>query len=153
MSYLAWKLLHIIGACLFIGNNLVTPVWRTLAERTGHPPIVAYSQRLITLTDFIFTGGGIALLLGAGHVMAAMQPELWQKHWFIWSYALFVLSGIVWGAVLLPIQIKQAKMAKQFADGGTIPEQYWKLSRRWAVAGVIASLIPMGSLALMVLKP
>ena len=39
------------------------------------------------------------------------------------------------------------------ADGGPIPERFWQLSRRWTVAGIIASLLPLGSLVLMVLKP
>ena len=115
--------------------------------------ILAYSQRLITITDYIFTGGGIALLLGAGHAMAAQQPALWHQSWFLGAYVLFVVSGIVWGAVLLPIQIAQAKLARGFADGGPIPERFWQLSRRWTVAGIIASLLPLGSLVLMVMKP
>ena len=153
MSYLAWKVLHVLGACLFIGNNLVTPLWRAMAEAKRDPVILAYSQRLITLTDYIFTGGGIALLLGAGHAMAAQQPALWHQSWFLGAYVLFVVSGIVWGAVLLPIQIAQAKLARGFADGGPISERIWQLSRRWTVAGIIASLLPLGSLVLMVMKP
>ena len=93
------------------------------------------------------------LLLGAGHAMAARQPLLWQQRWFLWAYVLFALSGIVWGTVLLPIQIAQAKLAREFASGGPIPERFWQLSRRWTVAGIIASLLPLGSLVLMVVKP
>jgi uncharacterized membrane protein len=153
MTYLTLKFLHILGACLFVGNNLVTPVWRALAERTRQPAVVAYSQRLITLTDIIFTGGGIALLLGAGHAMAAQQPALWQQRWFLWAYALFAVSGVVWLAVLLPIQVAQTRLARGFAGGGPIPERYWQLSVRWSVAGIIASLLPLGSLGLMIMKP
>ena len=152
MDPLFWKFLHVLGACLFVGNNVVTPFWRVFAERTGDPRTIAYSQRLITLTDFVFTGGGIVLLLGAGHVMLADRPDLWGASWFLWSYGLFIASGVVWMAVLVPLQVAQARLARGFAQGGTIPPRYWVLSRRWTVAGSVASLLPLGSLYLMVTK-
>lgn len=152
MDYLILKTIHIAGACLFIGNNLVTPFWRFFAERTREPKIIAWSQRLITLTDRVFTGGGIALILVSGHLMAAARPELWQQTWFLAAYGLFALSGVLWLSLLLPIQIQQSRLAKSFARGGAIPDEFWALARRWAIVGSIASLLPIASLALMVLK-
>ena len=153
MEYTTWKVLHIIGACLFIGNNVVTPFWRFFAERTRDPRVIAYAQRLITLTDYVFTGGGIALLLIGGHAMTAQQPILWHQTWFLGGYGLFALSGIVWLAILLPIQIQQSRLAKIFASGGEIPARYDQLSRRWNIAGALASALPFASLWLMVVKP
>jgi uncharacterized membrane protein len=121
---------------------------------TRNPQILAYTQRLITLTDAVFTGGGLLLMLIAGHAMTAQQPLLWKQPWLPWSYVLFALSGVIWAAILLPLQIIMAKMARAFAaSGGPIPERYWELSRCWAIAGSIASLLPLASLWLMVTRP
>lgn len=152
MDYLVLKTLHIVGVCLFIGNNLVTPFWRLFAERTRNPQIIAYSQRLITLTDVVFTGGGILIILLSGHLMAAGRPELWQQTWFLAAYLLFAISGVIWGVFLLPIQIRQSRLAKSFSQSDVIPEEFWKLARRWSMFGTVASLLPIGSLLLMVLK-
>ena len=152
MDHLTLKFLHITAACLFVGNNLVTPFWKFRAERTRDPRVIAYAQRLVTLTDFVFTGSSLALLLATGHVMAATLPGLWQQAWFVRAYACFGLSGLIWLAVLLPVQIKQARLARQFAQGGDIPADYWRLARRWMVAGSLASLLPLASLFFMVVK-
>lgn len=150
MDYLTLKSLHVAGACLFVGNNLVTPFWKFLADRTRQPVVVAHAQRLVTLTDFVFTGGGIALLLGSGHGMIALNPALWEQTCLRLGYAAFALSGLLWLAVLLPVQIRQARLARGFATGGPIPAEYWRLTRRWNAVGAVASLLPLGTLWLMV---
>lgn len=45
MTYLAFKVVHILGVVLFLGNIIVTGVWKVLADRTGEPRTVAYAQR------------------------------------------------------------------------------------------------------------
>ena len=59
-NYLLAKSLHIFGAVLFLGNIIVTALWKVMADRTRNPAIVAYSQRLVTITDFAFTEIGRA---------------------------------------------------------------------------------------------
>ena len=66
MSFEAFKVVHLFGVILFLGNVIVTGVWKVLADRTGEPRVIAYAQRLVTLTDWIFTAGGVALILIGG---------------------------------------------------------------------------------------
>lgn len=152
MDHATLKFLHVAAACLFVGNNLVTPFWKFLADRTRDPRIIAHAQRLVTVTDFTFTLGGVIGLLATGHAMAAALPHLWRETWFLLAYGAFALSGLVWLAILLPLQIRQARLARQFATGGPIPAAYWQLARRWNLAGSIASLLPFASLFWMVAK-
>ena len=48
--YLAFKVIHLLGVVLFLGNIIVTAVWKTLADRTREPRTIAYAQRLVTVT-------------------------------------------------------------------------------------------------------
>jgi hypothetical protein len=41
-NYLLLKSLHVLGVVIFLGNIIVTAVWKALADRTGSPAIVAY---------------------------------------------------------------------------------------------------------------
>lgn len=154
MSYNAFKVVHLIGVIAFLGNIIVTAAWKTLADRTGDPRIIAYAQRLVTLTDRIFTAGGVVLILLGGYGMAlvaGIDPR--GQFWLVLGQALFAASGLIWFVVLIPTQMAQARAARLFASGGTISESYWRLARRWMVWGVIATLIPLANVYVMVFKP
>jgi uncharacterized membrane protein len=154
MTYLAFKVVHITGVVLFLGNIIVTGVWKVLADKTGEPRTIAFAQRLVTLTDWIFTLGGVILILIGAYGMvwtAGLNPL--GPLWLIAGQSLFIASGIIWAAILIPIQIAQARQARVFAGGGQIPESYRHLSRRWLVWGTIATLLPLANLYFMVVKP
>jgi uncharacterized membrane protein len=152
-SYLLLKSLHLVGAVLFIGNIVVTAWWKTMADRTRDPKIIAFAQRQVTLTDWVFTLGGIVLLAVGGYGNAASHGMPLTVTWLAWGNALFILSGVIWIAVLIPVQTKLARIARTFADGGSIPDAYWRLEMLWGVFGVIATILPLANIPIMVFKP
>jgi hypothetical protein len=42
---------------------------------------------------------------------------------------------------------------RNFSDAKSIPEEYWKLSKRWNVFGAIAVILPLINIYWMVFKP
>lgn len=153
-TYLLLKTLHIFGVVIFLGNIIVTGWWKVMADKTKNPVIIAFAQRQVTLTDYIFTFGGVAIVLGTGIGNAMLQDMDYLKiNWLAWGYWLFVISGVIWIVILIPVQIKQARMAKQFVEGEEIPALYWKLGRVWLIFGILATVIPLANLYWMVFKP
>jgi uncharacterized membrane protein len=158
LDRLDWRVVHFAGIAVFLGNVIVTAVWKTLADRTGDARTIAFAQRLVTLTDWIFTAGGVVLILASGYAMAWLSGWLngwggFEPGWLQWGFGLFVASGVLWGAILIPIQIVQARMARRFPDDGAIPPVFRTLSRIWLWVGILAILLPAANLYLMVIKP
>jgi len=153
-TYLWLKSLHLLGVVMFLGNIIVTGWWKFMADRTKNPVIIAFAQRQVTLTDWIFTAGGVILVL-AGGIGNALLHDMDYLHiyWMAWGTWLFIASGIIWALILIPIQIAQEKITRQFANGGEIPVRYWQLGRLWIVFGTLATLLPMINLYWMVFKP
>jgi uncharacterized membrane protein len=152
--YIAFKFIHLLGVVLFLGNIIVTAVWKALADQTAEPRTIAYAQRLVTITDWIFTLGGIILVLIGGYGMVAFAGlDPLGPTWLLWGQVLFIASAVIWVLFLIPTQIAQARMARAFAQGGPIPDSYWRLGRRWAIWGTIANLLSLATLYLMVFKP
>ncbi len=152
-NFQLWKLVHFTGIIIFLGNITVTAVWKVLANATNEPKIIAYSQRLVTITDIIFTLGGVVLILGSGYVMAEKYGGVYGNGWLTTGFNLFSASALVWVVILIPVQVMQSRIANTFKDGGNIPRRYWTLSNIWLVAGIIATILPFSVLYFMVFKP
>ena len=74
---------------LFLGNIIVTDVWKMLADRTQNPRVIAYVQRLVTLTVWISTARGAALIFAACN---AVPESYWRysRRWHFWGTATIV---------------------------------------------------------------
>lgn len=150
--YLALKSLHIVGAVLFIGNIIVTGWWKVAADLTRNPIIIAFAQRQVTVTDWVFTLGGVTLVAAAGCGNALLHDIAFTTPWIAWGEALFIASGVVWVAVLIPVQSRLTRLARAFAGGGAIPDAYWRLEKLWLVFGTIATILPLAVIPVMVWK-
>lgn len=154
MSYELLKTIHILGAILLLGNITVTAWWKGMANRTGNPDIIAYAQRQVTLTDFLFTLPGAVLIVASGDFIAyVLMTDSWSIRWLTWGRLLFIASGLIWLFILVPVQIRQARLARTFAADKEIPSAYWRLNTYWYVFGIVAVLLPMANLYWMVFKP
>lgn len=153
MRYEAFKVLHLLGVVLLLGNVTVTSIWKLYADRSRDPRIIAFAQRLVTVTDWFFTVWGVLLLVVGGYGaawVAGIDP--FGAGWLVWSQVQFVLAGVLWLGVLVPIQVRQARLARGFVEGGSIPAEYWRLSRRWILWGLVATLPLIGAVWTMVVK-
>ncbi|HXU93240.1 MAG TPA: DUF2269 family protein [Gallionella sp.] len=154
--YLLFKAIHLLGVVLFLGNIIVTGWWKLMADRHGDPLVVAFAQRQVTLTDYVFTAGGVMLvIIGAmGNAMTSSSDlSFLHTYWMAWGLWLFVASGAIWAAILIPVQVIQARMARTFTRDTAIPASYWRLSRIWIFWGTVATLLPLANLYWMVFKP
>ena len=154
INYQYLKMFHIIGVVMFVGNIMVTALWKTTADRTRDANIIAFAQRLVTITDFIFTGFGAGLVFVTGFLMAFQYFDNFLSiKWIAWGLGLFIISGLIWITALIPIQIKEAQMARKFVSTGQIPEEDWRVERLWMILGIIATILPFINIYFMVVKP
>jgi uncharacterized membrane protein len=143
------KIAHVLCACLFLGNVVVSGIWAALAERTRNHAIIQFSNRLVLITDLLFTLTGAVGVVFTGHLMAGRYGGDTAHPWITWSYALFGLSGLIWMLVLVPIQFKQRLLLQRTTQ---ITSEYLQLSRVWQISGAVATVLPLPILYLMVTK-
>ena len=154
MLYEIAKFIHITGVVMLLGNVTATAIWKFFADRSRNPVVIAFAQHLVTLTDISLTLWGIILIVGGGYgALLAAHISPFEGTWLIYSQICFVASGVIWLFVLLPLQIRQARMARTFKDGGLIPERYYRDCRLWMIWGFISFAPLIAATWLMSAKP
>jgi uncharacterized membrane protein len=154
MTYTALKMLHLLGVIILIGNVTVSSFWKVFADRSRDPRIIAHAQRLVTITDWFFTLSGILLLIGGGFgaaYVAGIPP--FGAAWLTISETLFLLSGLIWVLVLVPIQVRQARQARAFSDKADIPADYRRDNYLWLIWGIAATAPLITAIYVMIAKP
>jgi uncharacterized membrane protein len=153
-QYLLFKTLHVFGAVLLLGNIIVTAWWKLMANRTRDPKIIAFAQRQVVLTDYVFTAVGVLIIISTGEYIAGrLMGNSWDITWIVNGRIFFIASGLIWITILIPVQFKQARLARTFSDDCVIPDQYWRLCNIWNFFGLIATILPFINLYWMVFKP
>jgi uncharacterized membrane protein len=146
--------IHILAAVVFIGNVITAAFWKVRADRSGDLDAIARTTRAVLQADYVFTLPGILGVVVTGFLMVGMTGwERFQEPWLAASLALVVLVGLLWAAVLLPLQLRMVRLARLGLEQGARDPAYDRASRLWAVFGGIATLLPVVVLFLMVLRP
>jgi uncharacterized membrane protein len=151
----AWhKLLHIVGAVLFMGNIVVTAVWLVLAGQTKDTRTLHFAAKTVNWADVFFTAPGILLLLANGQILAQAAWGGLRASWVVLAFGLFIFSGIVWIAFLVRLQHRLIQLSALPATSGTpLPAPFFRALHAWYIAGSVATISPILSLVLMVVKP
>lgn len=152
MLYDIAKFLHVTGVAMLMGNITVTAIWKFFADRDGSPKVLSFAQKLVTYTDWSMTFWGVVLIMGGGYYMAFTARYPLTESWLLWSQICFIIAGLIWLFIIVPIQIKQARLAKNF-PADDVGDEYRALSTRWMIWGLISTAPLVVATWLMVVKP
>ena len=146
--------LHILAAVIFMGNMITAAFWKVRTDRSGSLEAKAINSRAVLLAGLIFTGPGILVLLVTGILMVGITGwDRFQETWLGLSLVLLLVTAIIWIVALVPLERRMVRMSRDALERGSEDPAYARASRRWAMFGGIATLLPVVVLFLMVLRP
>lgn len=154
MSYLVWKLIHIASVNLFLGNITTGLFWAAHARRSRDFTQIAAALDGIIKSDRLFTIPGVIGILVSG-IAAAMQARLpvLGTGWILWPAILFLISGLVFGVRVAPLQRKLFVLARDAGASADRQPEFDRAFRSWELWGLVALALPVGAMVIMVLKP
>lgn len=146
-----WLTLHLIGVVIFVGNIITAAFWKVRSDLTRNPAIVHNTAKNVMLADYVFTIPGLVLISVSGIVMAirAGMP-MSGLNWLTLSLILFAVTGVIWIAFLIPLQRQMIQSSAHSVARGSLSTAYHAASRRWAIFGIAATLLPICILYLMI---
>jgi uncharacterized membrane protein len=152
---LVLKLIHVAAVVLFLGNIITGLFWHAHAARTRDPRLLFHAMDGIIRSDRWFTLPGVIVITASG-ILTAMRAGLpiFGTPWIFGSIVLFSISGLLFGVRVAPLQKQLRGVAHSGMSSSSFDyAQYHRLARSWEMWGAAALLLPLGSMALMVLKP
>ena len=148
-----YKSLHILGGVLFLGNIIITGVWMFLAEKSKNVSIIQFGTKAVNWMDVFFTAPGAALILLTGLLQAPHHGGVYTQSWILAGLILFSLSGLIWLMFLIPNQQRLITLSNNLTKSGKLPSKFYSVLHRWYFWGIAATILPIISLVIMVLKP
>lgn len=148
-----YKTLHVLGGVLFLGNIIITGIWMFLAEKSKNIPVIQFAIKAVNWMDVLFTAPGAALILLSGLLQAPHHGGVYTQSWILAGLILFSLSGVIWLVFLIPDQHRLITLSNQLTETGKLPQKFFKTLHRWYFWGIIATILPIISLVIMILKP
>lgn len=148
-----WLVLHLLGVVLFVGNIITAAFWKVRADLQRNPALIHSTVKNVMLADYVFTLPGLVLIVVSGIAMAvhAGMP-MSGMNWLTLSLILFAVTGVIWLAVLIPLQRGMIRHSAECIESGIISKAYRQASLYWAVFGIAATLLPVVILILMITK-
>ena len=148
-----WLFLHLIGVVLFLGNIITAAFWKVRADLQKDPAMIHRTVKSVMLADYMFTLPGLVLITVSGIVMAVRANlPMSGLNWLTLSLLLFAIRGVIWLAVLFPLQRAMIRHSAESIQTGRLSSPYERASRHWAIYGIAATLLPVIILYCMVTK-
>lgn len=151
--YLIIKTLHIISSTLLFGTGLGIAFFMYRSHYTSDLHEKYYAVRTTVLADFIFTFPAALIQPVTGAWLVWRAGYVWDSHWLLLSYCLYLLAGACWLPVVW-IQITLSRMLRHcINEKKALPERYSKFFRLWFILGWPAFLSLILIFYLMTTKP
>ena len=146
--------LHALASVIFLGNVIFSFFWKIMANNNGQTAVLTYGQRQLAWMDGLFTTASTTVIAITGYILAKLAGlNIFTTPWLLYSQIFFYTSAAIWALFLVPIQIRQLLLVKSLGSDDVVPSEYWGLASKWRVLWIIATILPLLSYFLMVVKP
>jgi len=151
--YFIFKWLHVVGASVLLGTGAGIAFFMVRAHATRDAKIIAVIASIVVLADYIFTLTAVLAQPVTGFALAHLAGYRLTSGWIILSVGLYLFAGAFWVPVVF-MQKKMRDLAFAAAKAGEpLPEEYFRLYRRWFAFGFPAFFAVLAIFWLMIARP
>jgi len=149
LIYPTIKFIHIISATLLFGTGLGSAFYMLMAYRSGDMKVMAATNRIVVIADFIFTTPTIIIQLISGLYLLHTLGQEWTGAWSLSVLGLYLFVGVCW----LPVVFLQIWLRDRAQVLNTPDQQYQQRMKLWLVLGILAFPAVLILYIFMIFKP
>lgn len=146
-----YDFLHISGVTLFFSGIIASLAWMCFAERSERSDTLRAAVKRAHMINMFVTAPGIALITVSGFLQASYAGHLHFQSWLAAGLMLFAFSLLIWLVFFIPAQKKL--LHSVMVSGSSPPSDFFATLHRLYFFGAIIILLPLGTMALMIMKP
>ena len=147
------KWLHVLGATVLLGTGAGIAFFMVMAHRTRDAKVIAAVASIVVLADYVFTLSAVVAQPLTGLWLADRAGWELTQGWIVASIALYLFTGAFWIPVVF-MQKRMRDLARGAArDGTPLPDEYFRLYRRWFACGFPAFFAVLAIFWLMIARP
>lgn len=151
--YFFLKWLHVIGATVLLGTGAGIAFFMVRAHQTRDAKTIAAVAAIVVLADYLFTLSAVIVQPITGFWLAYVAGYPLMSGWILASLALYLFTGAFWVPVVF-MQKKMRDLARRAAaENAPLPEEYFRLYRRWFAFGFPAFFAVLAIFWLMIARP
>lgn len=151
--YFFLKWLHVIGATVLLGTGAGIAFFMAMAHRTRDAKTIADVAAIVVLADYVFTLTAVVAQPVTGAMLAGVVGYKLTDGWIVASVALYLFTGAFWIPVVF-MQRRMRDLARAAAgEGRPLPDEYFRLYRRWFAFGFPAFFAVLAIFWLMIARP
>ncbi len=150
MSFLFYKVLHVLCVIGFVGGIATNLYWGAVGARAKSQAFLGNTFKGMRLVDRTLIGPCSIILVITGFGATAKSGYgILQTGWIFWGIVVFVAAMVVFGAFIAPLQKKLSRVGDESVDDTTVRSMY----RRWQVWTALGLIMVTFVTVLMTLKP
>lgn len=149
LIYPTVKYIHIISATLLFGTGLGSAFYMWMAYRSNNITVMAETNRIVVLADFIFTTPTVIIQLVTGLYLLQYLGIKWTSLWSLSVLGLYFFVAICW----LPVVWLQIWLRNQAQQLNSPDEQYHRRMKLWLILGMLAFPAVLLLYVFMIYKP
>lgn len=150
--------LHLMAMVMLLGNAAFGALWLAQADLSKSLRRLHFSFVTLNRLDVWITAPASLLLTLNGAAMSVIHGGTLGRLWLLWGVGLFGAAGMLWGAVLVPMQLRLERECAQALAGrpesDDLPPAHLRgpLVRYFISGGTVGALL-VSALWVMVFKP
>jgi uncharacterized membrane protein len=142
---------HLLGGVLLFSGILMSLWFKGAADKSANMSLISFSQTQSLWVGYSVILGGVGLLVVTGLMRA--EVNYLQIPWLAWGFWLFVLTGLIWVLLILPIQLKQRQLIRESSSLAALPSVYKTLNRLWYGLTLLELVLHLFIAYLMIYRP
>lgn len=151
------RIVHGLAATVFAGGMVADMLLHQVARARFEPQAARLMFGKFQFADTWITPVLVVALIASGGVLVADSGwELLRAPWLVAALAMFAVSGLMFGAGLMPVQKRIAALVAGWADRPPTPDEraaYDGLDRRWERLATPIAALTLAVLLLMFWRP